>query len=257
MDTTLDIGGLIRDWRQKRRRSQLDLALDTGISARHLSFVETGRSAPSRNLLLRLADVLDIPLREQNHLLLAGGFAPAYSTRTSDDPALVPAMATVRRLLDAHAPYPALAVDRYWTLVAANQAVTALLAGVAPALLEPPVNVLRLSLHPDGLAPRIGNLGEWRAHLLSRLQAQIDQTGDPRLAALHAELQDLPAPPYRHRHGETTAIAVPLRLSTPAGELRLLSATMVFGTPLDVTLAELAIETFLPADAETARLLGV
>ena len=255
MDTSPDIGTLLRDWRQRRRRSQLDLALDAEISTRHLSFVETGRSAPSRAMLLRLAEVLEIPLRERNALLLAGGFAPAYPTRAVTDTALSSALGMVKALLKAHQPYPALAIDRYWTLLAANDAVNPLLAGAATFLLEPPVNVLRLSLHPEGLAPRIVNLEQWRTHLLDRLRRRCETTADAELAKLLVELENYP---FRATGNKLSSseLAVPLRLSTARGELRFLSTTMVFGTPLDVTLSELAIETFLPADEATAGLLG-
>jgi transcriptional regulator with XRE-family HTH domain len=255
MDERMSIGDLLRNWRVRRRRSQLDLALDSGVSARHLSFVETGRASPSRDLLLRLAEVLDVPLREQNQLLLAGGFAPAYPARPANDDALAGAMAMVRRLLDAHLPSPALAIDRYWTLLLANAAVMPLLQNVSQTLLDGEINVLRLSLHPDGLAPRIGNFGEWRGHLLGRLRKQIDDSGDGRLVSLLRELEALPVQPGGRGKPEVPGIAVPLRLTTPAGELSFLSTTMVFGTPLDVQLSELAIETFLPADEETARVL--
>lgn len=254
------IGDHLRDWRQRRRLSQLDLACDAGISTRHLSFVETGRSRPSREMVLHLAERLDVPLRERNTLLVAAGFAPAYPLRPLDDPALAPARRAVERVIEAQMPNPALAVDRHWHLVHANAAVAALTAGVAPALLQPPVNVLRLGLHPEGLAPRTANLPEWRAHLLDRLRRQIAVSADPVLADLLAELEAYPLPastvtalaPAEDGHPD---VAVPLRLVTESGVLSFLSTTTVFGTPVDVTLAELAVEAFFPADAATAEAL--
>ncbi|AKR57174.1 XRE family transcriptional regulator [Devosia sp. H5989] len=250
---TQPIGEKLRDWRQRRRLSQLDLALQAEISTRHLSFLETGRSRPSRDMVLRLADELDVPLRERNAMLLAAGFAPAFAERGLDDGALTPALSAIETLLAAHEPFPALAIDRHWTLVAANRAVGALLALAAPGLRQPPVNVLRLSLHPEGLAGHIENLAEWKAHLLHRLRRQFAETADPALPELIAELNAYPAGPRRAI--EAGAIAVPLRLRMPGATLSFLSTTMVFGTPLDVTVSELAIETFLPADEATAAAL--
>lgn len=247
-------GDLLRHWRQQRRLSQLDLALDAEISTRHLSFIETGRASPSREMLQRLAERLEIPLRERNQLLLAAGFAPLYSERGLDDPAMGSVREAIEALLQAHAPFPALAVDRHWHIVLTNAALAPLLAGVAPHLLSGPVNALRVSLHPDGLAPRILNLGEWRHHLLARLRHQIAETGDPALGDLLAELMTYPAP-ETEAPASDGAIAVPLRLRTEAGDLSFLSTTMIFGTPRDITLSELAIETFLPADAMTAEVL--
>jgi len=256
--TLRPVGEQLREWRQRRRLSQLDLACDAEISTRHLSFLETGRATPSREMLLRLAERLQVPLRERNALLLAAGFAPMFKERGLDDPELQVARGVVERVLAAHAPYPALAVDRHWHLALANAAVAPLLGGVAPELLEPPVNVLRLSLHPHGLAPRIVNFGEWRAHLLARMHAQVAASADPVLAALLRELADYPVPPPSGeppRH-ETGGIAVPFQLRTDDGVLSFLSTTTVFGTPVDITLAELALETFFPADEATARALG-
>ena len=256
MGAVRPVGNLLRDWRLRRRLSQLDLALEANISTRHLSFLETGRARPSREMVLRLADQLAIPLRERNVLLNAAGFAPVFAERPLDDPALARARQAVELVLAAHEPFPALAVDRHWTLVAANAAIPPLLAGAAAALLAPPVNVLRLSLHPDGLAPRIANLAEWRGHLLERLRRQIELTGDPVLAALLGELAAYPAPPAGPRaardHG---GVIVPLELLTPGGRLAFFGTTTIFGTPLDVTLAELALECFFPADAATAAAL--
>lgn len=258
------VGPLVREWRQRRRLSQLALALEADVSQRHLSFVESGRAQPSREMVLRLAERLDVPLRDRNQFLLAAGYAPMYAQRALSDPALAPACQAVERVLAGHEPYPALAVDRHWTLVAANRAVAPLLVGVGAGLLAPPVNVLRLSLHPDGLAPRIVNFAEWRAHLLERLAQQVARNADPVLVALHGELSALPAPrPARRAAGacaqtgatEGGGVFVPLQLETGDGVLTLLSTTTVFGTPVDVTLAELALECFFPADAATAESL--
>jgi len=251
------IGVLLRAWRQRRGRSQLDLSLDAAVSQRHLSFVESGRAAPSRELILRLAEHLAVPLRDRNALMLAAGFAPSYATRGLDDPAMAPARAALELILHAHLPHPALAVDRHWQLLAANAAVPPLIADVAePALLVAPINVMRLALHPGGLAPRIANLAEWRAHLLERLRRQVEATADPALAALLAELAALegPAPPSRATH-PPGGILVPLCLDTPVGRLMLISTTTVFGTAGEVTLSELTIETFFPADADSAARL--
>ena len=250
---TAPAGELIRAWRGRRRLSQLDLALETGVSARHLSFVETGRSRPSRPMLLRLADQLRMPPRERNALLVAGGFAPARPERPLDDPALAAARQAVDKVLAAYEPYPALAVDLHWNLVAANAGVSPFLADVPPHLLQPPLNVLRLSLHPEGLAPRIENLAEWRTHVFLRLEEQIDASADPMLAALLDELRAYPGGICRT--SEPAGIAVLLRLRAGDRLLSFLSMTTVFGTPIDITLSELAIEAFLPADAATGEFL--
>src|SRR3954452_10411455 len=186
------IGDLLRDWRQRRHMSQLALATEADVSARHVSFLETGRAQPSREMLLRLADQLEIPLRERNGLLIAAGFAPVYAERPLDDPALIAAREAVELVLAGHEPYPAIAVDRHWTLIAFNKSIPRLLTAVDPELLKPPVNVLRLSLHPNGLAPSIINFGQWRAHLLERLRRQIEVSGDPVLADLLHELSNYP-----------------------------------------------------------------
>lgn len=251
-------GEHLRAWRQRRRMSQLDLAGEAEISTRHLSFVETGRSVPSREMVLRLAERLEIPLRERNALLVAAGYAPMYRERPLDDPALAAAREAVQLILRSHEPHPALAVDRHWNLLAHNAMVPPLLAGVDPALLQPPVNVLRLSLHPKGLAPRIVNLGQWRHHLFERLRQQIEATGDGALQALLDELRAYPvgeAADDTRLAGEVLGIATPLRLRTPHGVLNLISTTTIFGTPVDVTLQELALETFFPADPATAQAL--
>jgi transcriptional regulator with XRE-family HTH domain len=247
------LGEQIRTWRGRRRLSQLDLALDAEISARHLSFIETGRSRPSRSMLLRLAERLRLPARERNALLVAGGFAPAQPARTLDDPALAAARQAVDKVLAAYEPWPALAVDLHWNLVAANAGVTPFLTDVAPQLLQPPLNVLRLSLHPDGLAGRIENLAEWRTYIFLRLEEQIDASADPVLAALLDELRTYPGGTCRS--SEPAGIAVLLRLRSGERLLSFLSMTTVFGTPIDITLSELAIEAFLPADAATGDYL--
>jgi transcriptional regulator with XRE-family HTH domain len=256
------VGTLIRDWRQLRRLSQLDLALEAEISQKHLSFLESGRSQPSRDMVMLLCEHLGVPLRERNALLLAAGYAPVYLERALEDPGLQAAKAAIDLVLKGHEPYPALAVDRHWTLLAANAAVAPLLGLIADVdLLRPPVNVLRLSLHPAGLAPLIVNLGEWRMHLLARLRQQIRATADPVLADLLAELLSYPAPvePVRRGHAQEVeaepAIVVPLRLRLGETVLSLISTTTVFGTPVDITLSELALETFFPADAATGEAL--
>lgn len=256
------IGNLLRAWRERRRLSQMELALDAEISTRHLSFLETGRARPSREMVLRLAEHLRVPLREQNALLLAAGFAPHYPQRPLNDAALQRARDMVQRVLDGHAPYPALAIDRYWNLQAVNRAVMPLLTGVDATLLEPPVNVLRLSLLPLGLAPRIVNFLEWRAHLLARLRHEAELTADTQLWALLEELSGGDITTRRAPRSLTVPAAgveqqpaVPLILETSLGRLRFISTTMVFGSAVDVTLSELAIESFFPADQATAEAL--
>lgn len=247
-------GDLIREWRQRRRLSQLDLAIAANVSSRHLSFVETGRSRPTSEMILHLAEHLDVPLRDRNALLLAGGFAPAYPERGLAEPELHAVRNALKRVLDGHEPYPAAVVNRWWELVDANAGIALFTGDVRPELLEPPVNVLRLSLHPDGMAPRIANLPEWRAHLLARLHRQAEATGDPRLFGLYSELEAYPggeAQPPR-----PTDVVVPLRYRAPGAELSFLSISAVIGTPMDVTVEELAIESFYPADAKTAKALG-
>jgi len=260
MENIRPIGDHLREWRQRRRLSQLDLALEADISAKHLSFLETGRAQPSRDMVLHLAERLDVPLRERNVLLLSAGYAPVFAQRGLDDPALRQQRHAVDLVLKGHDPYPALAVDRHWTLVAHNAAVPALIASADPSLLAPPVNVLRLSLHPKGLAPRIANLPEWRAHLLMRLRQQIDVTADGQLIKLLDELSGYPAPgggkvPRTTLNEDYAGVVVPLQFMSDAGILSFFSTTTIFGTPLDVTLSELAIESFFPADAATAEKL--
>ena len=202
-------GDLIREWRQRRRLSQLDLAIAANVSSRHLSFVETGRYRPTSEMILHLAEHLEVPLRDRNALLLAGGYAPAYPERTLAAPELQAVTNALKRILAAHEPYPAAVVNRWWELVDANSGIAQFTRHVSPALLEPPVNVLRLSLHPDGMAPRITNLPEWRAHLLARLHRQAEATGDERLAALHDELTGYPG--GEEGRPERTDVVVPLR----------------------------------------------
>jgi transcriptional regulator with XRE-family HTH domain len=249
-----NVGDYLRQWRQRRRKSQLDLAGEAEISARHLSFVETGRAAPSRDMVLRLAEQLDVPLRERNVLLVAAGFAPAFPQRSLNDGALKPARQAIDRVLQAHEPSPALAVDRHWNLIAANRLVMPLLKGVAPALLTPPLNVLRLSLHPDGLAARTANLGEWCAHLLERLHRQCEATADPQLVQLYDELKGYKIP-ARIAPIAADSVVVPFKLRLGSEVLSFISTTMVFGTPVDITLSEIAIETFFAADDATAARL--
>jgi len=251
------VGALMRQWRERRRLSQLDLALAAEISTRHLSFVETGRSTPSRAMVLHLAEQLDVPLRERNGLLLAAGYAPVYAETALDAPPMAAVRAAVRQVLTGHEPYPAVVVDRAWTLVDANAGLALLTEGVAPALLAPPANALRVSLHPHGMAPRIVNLGAWRAHLLGRLRRQVAHTADPALGQLYDELRaypcDQPAPEVEAPGPGD--IVVPLRLRHGGRDLAFFSTVATFGTPLDVTVAELAIEAFFPADPATAAVL--
>jgi transcriptional regulator with XRE-family HTH domain len=249
------VGGLLREWRQRRRLSQLDLSLQAGISSRHLSFVETGRSAPSREMVLHLAEELGLPLRERNRLLLAAGYAPVFTESPLAAPELAAVAEAVRLVLAGHEPYPAAVVDRWWNLVDASSGIALLTDGVAPDLLEPPVNVLRATLHPRGLAPRILNFGHWRAHLLSRLRHQVDVTADPDLAELLAELAGYPGPDGPGVATEPPALVVPLRVRHGDAELAFVSTVTTFGTPLDVTVAELVIESFFPADDATAAAL--
>jgi transcriptional regulator with XRE-family HTH domain len=245
---------MLRDWRRRRRFSQLELSLRARVSARHLSFLETGRSQPSRAMVLHLAEQLAVPLRDRNDLLLAAGYAPAYAHRELGAPELQPAGDAIDQLLLAHEPYPALVIDHHWGLVAANRAFGVLTEGVAPHLLEPPVNVLRLTLHPEGLAPRILNLHMWRTHLLERVAAEAAMRGDTALAALHDELSSYPAGPPEHSLDPAAAmIAVPLRIRTGKQELSFITTQTRFGMAAEVTVAELSIESLYPADRETAR----
>ncbi|PTT34067.1 transcriptional regulator [Acidovorax sp. HMWF018] len=252
-------GDHLRTWRQQRHLSQLELADEADISTRHVSFMETGRTNPSRDMVLRLCERLAIPLRERNALLVAAGYAPMYRERALDDPALTAARQAVELVLKGHEPCPAIALDRCWNVVAANRAAQALLAAhVSPELLVPPINVFRLSLHPDGLASRIANLAQWRHHLFERLRQQIHATGDPALLALQAELLEYPAPDESTplvMAGEMLGVVMPFCFNSVHGMLSLISTTTIFGTPVDVTLQELAVESFFPADAFTAQVL--
>ncbi|AOG21870.1 helix-turn-helix family protein [Acidovorax sp. RAC01] len=252
-------GARLRAWRQHRHLSQLALAAAADVSTRHVSFLETGRTNPSRDMVLRLCDRLDVPLRERNALLTAAGYAPMYRERRLDDPAMAAARAAVELVLKGHEPCPAIALDRHWNMVASNRAAQALLSGMVCAeQLAEPVNVFRLSLHPQGLAPRIVNLAQWRAHLFARLHQQIQATADPLLVQLHAELMQYPAPPDTAQTpmpGELLGVVMPFCIQTPQGQLSLISTTTIFGTPVDVTLQELAVESFFPADEFTAQVL--
>jgi transcriptional regulator with XRE-family HTH domain len=254
------VGDLLRQWRQRRRLSQLDLACEANISARHLSFLETGRSRPSRDMVLHLAEQLEVPPRERNALLSAAGYAPAYAERRLDDPALEPARRAIGLVLKGHEPFPALAFDRRYNLVAANAAVRSLTQGCDPELLQPPVNTMRVALHPRGMAPRIANYVQWRAHLLDQVARAAAASADAELEALHRELATYPAPESRvvdalPGEADYAGVVVPLRLVTPRGLLNFVTTVTVFGTPMDITLTELALETFFPADEATAAAL--
>lgn len=247
------VGQLLREWRERRRLSQLELSIRAEISTRHLSFVETGRSRPTPEMIIRLTDQLDVPLRERNQLLLAGGYAPAYPQHAMDAPELTAVREALRQVLTGHQPNPALIINRWWELQDANAAARALIGDLPPHLLEPPVNVLRISLHPDGMAGRIVNLAQWRSHLLARLRHRGEQTGDPRLADLLEEMRGYPggedaAPPAGN-------VVVPLRLANDGGEISLFSIAAAVETATDVTVQELVVESFYPADASTAKWL--
>ena len=248
------IGDHLREWRQRRHLSQLDLAGDADISARHLSFVETGRAAPSREMVLKLAERLNVPLRERNVLLIAAGFAPAFPQRPLDDPALRSARHAIDLVLKAHEPNPALAYDRHWNLVSANRMVAPLLAGIPQHLLGQPFNILRLAFHPEGLAPRTVNLAEWAGHLLERLHRQCEATADPELLKLYEDLKSYPIP-ARSVPLSPDNVAIPFKLRMDGAVLSFISTTMIFSTPVDITLSELALETFFPADDLTAERL--
>ena len=251
------VGELLRSWRQRRSLSQLELALDAAVSSRHVSFLETGRARPSREMVLHLAEHLEIPLRERNGLLLAAGYAPLYPERSLDTDEMQPVRQALDRFLRAHEPYPAIVIDRHHNLLASNDALGMLIDGVAPELLKPPANALRIALHPDGMAPRTVNLGEWSAHLLQRLRREARITGDPELDRLHQELASYPGvepePPHEPTNGAD--IVLPLRLRAGEHELAFFSTLSTFGTAVDITLAELAIEAFYPANGHTAMRL--
>lgn len=259
-DGNTGFGDLMRSWRERRHLSQLDLAIEAEVSQKHLSFIESGRSAPSREMVLRLSDYLDVPLRDRNDMLMAAGFAPVFRARPLTDPALSHARDSIDRLLKAHEPYPALAFDRRWNLISRNEPIAALLSMVAPHLLTPPVNILRTTLHPEGLAPRIVNLAQWRRHLLDQLKRQIRRTHDAFLEDLLRELSVYPVRATSGSEGaldfvSTDDVALPIRLATPDGVLSLLTTVTVFGTAFEITLSEVTLETFYPADASTAALL--
>ncbi|RCG30072.1 XRE family transcriptional regulator [Sphaerisporangium album] len=251
------VGELLRQWREHRRLSQLDLAIQADISTRHLSFLETGRSKPSREMVLHLSEELDLSLRERNRLLLAAGFAPVFSETTLDAPRMAAVREALRQILTGHDPYPAVVVDGRWNLVEGNASLGLLTALVDPELLAAPANVVRASLHPRGLAPHIVNHGEWRGHLLGRLRRQIALTADPGLEALYAEVRAYPCdqPEPEVELPGPGEIVVPLRLRHDGGELAFFSTIATFGTPLDITVAELAIESFFPADRRTTEIL--
>ncbi|WP_407155464.1 helix-turn-helix domain-containing protein [Bradyrhizobium sp. STM 3557] len=248
------VGEHLRQWRQRRHLSQLDLAVDAEVSARHLSFVETGRASPSREMVLRLAERLEVPLRERNVLLVAAGYAPAFPQRSLDDPALAAAREAINLVLKAHEPNPALAYDRHWNLVSANRMVAPILEGLPQRLLGQPFNILRLAFHPEGLAPRTVNLAEWCGHLLERLHRQCEATADPELLGLYQDLKSYPIP-ARSGPLPPDNVAIPFKLRHGGEVLSFFSTTMVFGTPVDITLSELALETFFPADELTATRL--
>ncbi len=256
----MNFGEKLKEWRARRRLSQLNLAFDAEISPKHLSFIETGRAKPSREMVLRLAEQLELPLRERNVLLSSAGFAPVFPEHSLDDEQLAAARRAIDIILKGHEPNPAIAIDRRWNLHSMNRAAELLTAMVDPRLLEPPVNVLRFCLHPDGLARHIVNYFEWRHNLITHLERQVDLTGDQLLLALVAELRDFPPPKgaIRPRNSEYLGfnIAVPLKLATPAGVLSFMSVTTVFGTPIEITLEELSIESFFPTDEITTKFLA-
>lgn len=258
MRTRLDFGAALKQRRQQCRLSQLALATDARISTRHLSFIETGRSRPSRGMVLHLAELLSLPLRQRNEWLLAAGFSPEFAEHPLNAAPMSAALAAVDLVLAAHGHLPAIAVDRHWNMLKANKAAGLFLQDVDPALLVPPINVIRLSLHPLGLASRILNLQSVRAHTMHRLVQQFRQTGDQGLMDLHEEVAAYPTRPDDPEAGATSPddrVVLPICLQTPKGVLRLFSTITVFGTPVEVTLAELAVEAFFPADLESARIL--
>ncbi|MFD0318325.1 helix-turn-helix domain-containing protein [Streptomyces flavalbus] len=251
------VGTLLRAWREQRRISQLELALRADSSARHISFIETGRSRPSEEMVLKLAEHLDVPVRERNALLLAAGYAPRFPETPLDDPALAAVRAGVERLIQGYEPYPALVVDATYNVLAANRGITALLGEVPPALLGPPLNAMRLTLHPEGLAPRIRNLRQWRGHLLAQMERQIALHRSAALRALYEEVAAYPVPEEAVPEGAADEavpyVALPLLIEHGGRTLSFISSISTFNTPMDVTVAELAIETLLPADPATVR----
>ena len=251
----LSFGVLLRRWRECRRMTQTDLALAAESSTRHLSCLETGRARPSREMIARLAECLDVPLRERNTLLLSAGYAPAFRERSLAD--LEAAKVAIDGVLQAHMPYPAFAVDRHWNVVLSNAALPQLYEGCSAELMRQPVNAVRLVLHPGGLGPRIANFAEWRAHMASVLRQQIEARPDPVVQALLAEVKAYPAPPgapAAEPFDAAQRLATPLRIATRFGTMSFLNTVTVFGTPNDVTLAELALEMLFPADAQTVAI---
>jgi transcriptional regulator with XRE-family HTH domain len=246
----VDFPAALKERRASRRLSQLELALRAGTTQRHLSFIESGRSVPGREMVIRLTESLGLPLRERNELLLKAGYAPAYAQTPLDSPDLAPVLVALRHILDAHMPYPAMIIDRHGEIVAANAAQPILTAGCAEHL---GANAYRLALHPDGMAPRIANFAEWAWHVLNGMAAELARNPDEQLAALHAELSQY-LPPARLAQGQL-GFAVPLELRTPHGELHLMTAITSFATAVDVTISELKLEAFLPADQATAAAL--
>jgi transcriptional regulator with XRE-family HTH domain len=261
VDEVPTVGKMVRSWRELRRFSQLDLAIEAEISQRHLSFIENGRAVPSREMVLHLAQHLEIPFRDRNVMLLAAGYSPVYRDRPLEDPMLSHAKSALERLLEAHEPYPALIVDRHWNIVGANRALGGLLDGVDAELLKPPANALRISLHPRGLAPKVVNLAEWRQHLLDRLRRQFRISRDPALGTLLDELSSYPVNQYERSSSSSDSlaneVAISLQLRTPSGVLSFLSTVTVFGTAVEITLSEMSLEAFYPADQETAEKLGI
>jgi transcriptional regulator with XRE-family HTH domain len=251
-------GALLREWRQRRNLSQFELALRSAVSARHLSFIETGRTRPSREMVLHLADRLDVPLRDRNRLLLAAGFAPVFGERSLDESEMAPVREALERFLSAHEPYPAVVVDRHWNIVASNRGVAYVTRGVAPELRTPPVNALRIALHPDGLAPRISNLADWSGYLLTRLRREIEATGDPDLEALYQELVVYPGVAEEDDRADAPTpneIMLKHELRLDDRDLVLFCTFTTFGTAHDLTLAELTIVAFYPANPQTAEAL--
>ncbi|MFJ9407937.1 helix-turn-helix domain-containing protein [Streptomyces sp. NPDC101393] len=263
------VGALLREWRDRRRVSQLELALRAGSSARHISFIETGRSRPSQEMVLRLAEHLDVPVRERNALLIAAGYAPAYPETPLDDPSMDALRAGMEQLLTGYEPFPALVLDGRYDVRAANRGVALLLEGVDPALLQPPLNSMRITLHPAGLAPRIRNFAEWRGHLLAQMERQLALLRSAPLRALYDEVSGYPVPgsggdrdpaapgavPAHSPAHSAAPFALPMMIEHRGTVLSFLSTIATFNTPMDVTVSELAVEAFLPADPETAAAL--
>ncbi|MFF9781977.1 helix-turn-helix domain-containing protein [Streptomyces nigrescens] len=257
-ETTTGVGTLLREWRGRRRISQLELALRADSSARHISFIETGRSRPSQEMVLRLAEHLDVPVRERNALLIAAGYAPTFPETPLDDPSMAALRSGMERLLTGYEPFPALVVDGTYHVQAANRGISMLLEGVAPSLLQPPLNAMRITMHPDGLAPRIRNYREWRGHLLSQMERQLALMRSAPLRALYDEVRAYPLPPGGREvaaFGNHAPFALPMVIEHDNTVLSFISTIATFNTPMDVTVSELAVETFLPADPETAAYL--